>query len=586
MKKEILFLILLLIFGRVSSNDLFSLNTNNQLNEGELVKIKNTKKVKILNSNFKFEKLKAIKFTPFSFDDFKIKPNEVVKLKNGKSISTQKFLEEVNEIEKRLNEWGYSLRGNRNEIILGELNFPYDLLEQQNKLLKLQSNKIVPDNMKITPCGIITDSELQAAIKSGTPQEPWPIKHTKDWSITFGDNNFGIEINSNFELSAEEKNQYLHGSTSSNFEMKIKILNEIITAINLQDRIFNKPFQNQITLYMLNKKAVDDNLTRAASKNYYKNLDWETGIEFFLGPFNVEGTFNLSGNVGVIKNFNPGNLTLEDKLIPYINLNLSGELNVGFEIVEAGIDGNIKFVNDTLTLFRKLELKNPEVNGGYFVYNAKANNKLLEALKGKIYAYLEIDYLIDSKKFIMVFYNNEEGLSLNNNIYFLNVNQPARRDKELYLEILRINGITNYTARNEKNNVTPVSFEVCVDAEGQSFKETIADLNDDGIIETPIKFKIPLLSSLSILIKISVKEKYKIGKFNFESLLDLVKGEMKDIEFCYNPIARKLYGSLEGQEEQEVLSTGDTNYFGERHHSIKFKLMPHMGFKSAPVKAR
>lgn len=556
-----------------------------QLKLQDVVKFKNRQVISLHSKEFKFRKLKPIPFIPFSFEDFRVNSNDNIKLKNGKTVPAEKFLKDVNEIERKLNEWGYSLKDDQNEIIIGELNYPYEIIEKQTKILELSSDKIMPQELRITPCGILTDDEIQSALKSGTPQEPLPIKNNKEWSESFGDDNLGLEILSNTELNAEEKNSALYVSTLSKFEVKVRIFKETIPALYFQDRIFNKPFQNQMDLFLFNEKVIDDYFKSSVQKKYYKNLEWETGIEFSLGPFDVSGTFSITGNVGMDKTFTPDNLKLQEKLIPNIYLVLSGSLNVDFEIVEAGIDGKIKFVDDTLSIFREIELVGNDKNS-YYIYKANAYNKLIESLKGRIYAYLNIDYLIGTKKFLLVFYNNEKGFNVRNNLFSANITQPSRRDRELYLEITRINGITNYTARNEKNNVSPLSFEIFVDAGGQNFVEKIADWNKDGIIESPVKLKIPMMSSLSIPITISIKQNYKIGTMVFNSWLDLSKGEAKGLEFCYNPVSRKINGAVEGIEEQEIISTGDINYFGERNHTIKFKLTPHMPFKLAPTKAK
>ncbi|MBI5661886.1 MAG: hypothetical protein HZC46_07045 [Ignavibacterium album] len=186
----------------------------------------------------------------------------------------------------------------------------------------------------------------------------------------------------------------------------------------------------------------------------------------------------------------------------------------------------------------------------------------------------------------MILYDNPDGVSSEQKIMKEKFLQPSERDRELWLEINRITGITKYSARNEQLDVVPKAFIVEVEAAGQSFCDTIADWNNDGIIETPIKHKIPMLNSLSIPIKISVIEKYKIGDFNFDTYLDFVKGELASIQNCYDPVSRKISGDAEGKEEQELILTGDKNYFGERNHSIRFKLTPHLKFKEAPTKAR
>lgn len=555
-----------------------------QLQVRQKVFYKNPQLIKISSEKFQLNKLKPIQFKSFTYQDFKLDKSEVIKLKNGRSVSAEKFLNEVNEIEKKLNEFGYSLRNQDEEIILGRFKYSYDHLQRQSSLLNESARYSVNENLRVTPCVLLTEKEIQSALKSGTPKESWPIKKNKKWSVQFGDDNFGIGLESRLKYSAEEKNSSVMVNADTEVDIQIKIFNENIPVLKLIDRVFNSPAQNNLMLFLLNNETIKDNLNSATKKNYFRELNWESGIELSLGPFYVEGNIRTKGKAGLQKYFNPSNRKLEEQLSPFIDLDFSGELNAGFEIAEAGIDGFVKIIDDTLKLSRNIQLKNFS-SENYFDYETDATNNL-SALKGKIFAYIKIDYLIGSKKFIFIFYDNQEGLSLTQKILKDHYTQPSKRDRELWLEINRINGITNYTARNEKREIIPKSFIVEVEAAGQSFCDTIVDWNNDGIIESPIKFKIPLLSSLSIPIKIAVIEKYKIGEFKFDANLDLVKGESKDIKICYNPVTRKISGDLQGEEEQELISTGDKNYFGERNHSVKFKLVPELKFNLAPTKAK
>ncbi|GMU96874.1 MAG: hypothetical protein AMXMBFR50_23890 [Ignavibacterium album] len=531
-----------------------------------------------------FNKLKSVQFKTFTYGDFKLNKSETIKLKNGKSVSAEKFLSEVNEIERKLNEFGYSLRDRDDEIILGRLKYPYGHLQEQEISFNESAKYSARDNLRITPCGFVTESEIQSALKSGTPKESWPINKNKNWSVEFGDNNFDVEINSRINFSAEEKNSAMIVNSNSDVDVKVKILGERVPALKLIERVFNTPSQNDVILFLMNNKAVEDNLKSSSQKKYFRELNWESDLELSFGPFSVGGKLITNGETGLLKHFNPSNLKLNEELIPFIDLNLSGELNTDLIIAEAGIEGNLKIINDTLKIVRNVELKNSG-SAEYFDYEIDAVNKL-NALKGKIYAYVKIDYLLGSKKFILVLYDNPDGVSSEQKIMKEKFLQPSERDRELWLEINRITGITKYSARNEQLDVVPKAFIVEVEAAGQSFCDTIADWNNDGIIETPIKHKIPMLNSLSIPIKISVIEKYKIGDFSFDTYLDFVKGELSSIQICYDPVSRKISGDAEGKEEQELILTGDKNYFGERNHSIRFKLTPHLKFKEAPTKAR
>lgn len=555
----------------------------NQYQPKNEFKFKNQRAIQLSSSKFKMNKLRTITFSPFRLGDFNIKANEIIKLKNGKSISSSKFLEEINNIEQKLNEWGYSLRDKYDEVVLGELVYPHQLLSEQRKIIESSSSNILPDNTIITPCGILSEESIESAIKYGVPQELWPINFKREWSALFGNENLGIDINHYFFLDGEEKSSNLFASGETKSEIILTIFNEKISAMRLIDKLSSQPLQNHITAYILNDKAIDDNLKSAVKKTYSENLSWETAIELSLGPFDLEGIFNLTGKVGITKSFLPFSLKVIEDLTPFLDLDISGNLNIGVEVAEAGIEGKVKMIDNKMSFSRTLELKKPGKHG-YFIYNSKANNNL-KALIGHIYAYIKIDYLIGSKKYLLAIYNSH-GVSSVQNIFALNFSQPARRDRNLWLEITKISGITTYTARNEKINVLPKSFEITVDAAGQSLSEVISDWNNDGIIETPVRFKLPLLSSLRIPITISVKERYKIGDLLFNSNLDLMQGELKDLSICYDPITKEIFGSIKGKEEQELVSTGDSNFFGERNHSIKFKLTPSLSLKGTSPKAK
>lgn len=564
-----------------------NINSQNKVNQPQINKkvfYKNPQQIQIPSGLIQFNKLKPVQFKTFTYSDFKIDKSETIKLKNDKTISAEKFLSEVNEIERKLNEFGYSLRDTDEEIILGRLKYPYGHLQKQEISFIESAKYSARDNLRITPCGFVTESEIQSALKSGTPKESWPINKNKNWSVEFGDDNFGVEINSRINFSAEEKSSAMIVNSTSDVDVKVKILGERVPALKLIDRVFNTPSQNNVMLFLMNNKEVEDNLKSFSQKKYLRELNWETGIEFSFGPFSVGGKLITNGEAGLIKHFNPSNLKLKEELFPFIDLNLSGELNTDFIIAEAGIEGNLKIINDTLKIVRNVELKNSG-SAKYFDYEIDAINNL-NALKGKIYAYMKIDYLLGSKKFILILYDNPDGVFSEQKIVKEKFLQPSERDRELWLEINRITGITNYSARNEKLDVVPKTFIVEVEAAGQSFCDTIADWNKDGIIEIPIKHKIPMLNALSIPIKISVTEKYKIGDFSFDANLDFVKGESANIQICYDPVSRKISGDAEGKEDQELILTGDKNYFGERNHSIRFKLTPHLKFREAPTKVK
>ncbi|MGQ9798104.1 MAG: hypothetical protein ACUVRG_02255, partial [Ignavibacterium sp.] len=66
-------------------------------------------------------------------------------------------------------------------------------------------NKLFNEKLKITPCGLLTEEDLEKALNVGKPKESWPINQNKNWSLVIGNDDFGVEINSSFKFNAEEK---------------------------------------------------------------------------------------------------------------------------------------------------------------------------------------------------------------------------------------------------------------------------------------------------------------------------------------------------------------------------------------------
>ncbi|MGQ9798103.1 MAG: hypothetical protein ACUVRG_02250, partial [Ignavibacterium sp.] len=91
--------LLLFLFTQFS----FAQDISNQMQLQQKITFKNPNIIKLTKNKFIQKKLKPIKFVSFTYNDFKIIKNEIIKLKNGKSINAEKFLDEVNEIEKELN---------------------------------------------------------------------------------------------------------------------------------------------------------------------------------------------------------------------------------------------------------------------------------------------------------------------------------------------------------------------------------------------------------------------------------------------------------------------------------------------------
>jgi len=80
----------------------------------------NPVKITANNPNWKTRSRTAIKFVPFKLEDKNgnaISPNEKVTLKTGKVITAQELIDKTNELERKLNAQGYSLRNDSKKIV-------------------------------------------------------------------------------------------------------------------------------------------------------------------------------------------------------------------------------------------------------------------------------------------------------------------------------------------------------------------------------------------------------------------------------------------------------------------------------------
>ena len=81
-----------------------------------------------------------LRFKPFNYDFFKITKSQIITLSDGRKITREDFLKEINDIEQKLNSYGYSLRDKEEEIVIQRIVIPRQNFEIQRKVFK----EIVP----------------------------------------------------------------------------------------------------------------------------------------------------------------------------------------------------------------------------------------------------------------------------------------------------------------------------------------------------------------------------------------------------------------------------------------------------------
>ncbi|WP_353685647.1 hypothetical protein [Thermodesulfovibrio sp. 3462-1] len=553
--------------------------------------------LRIPAEKFFIEKKFPIKFIPLDRSYFKIPVEQkTITLKektimvNGKpllvrkakTIDVEKFLKEVNAIEEWLNGLGYTLKDK--EPIKIKYVYPKEQFKLQREMLSKDFLKkvTIPSPPQVTCEGY---SEGYDASSSG-PKDFVPLDWEKNWNASFGNDDFGVNLAASMKIKGDK------GKNNQNTIDIIPFLDAEVTLFGENIDVLKIDKQNDTLI--LKAVGIDkEEIVLCADINkeiFNKGVAWSTEIEFPVGPINIVGEIGFKGKaklsfLGRICSLEP---YANGILSPSLSANAYAELGASYEIVSVGVGGELTLIKWNPSLTGQLELTNS--NPPYFKYSVIGENNMT-LLAGRLYIWGEIDYWIDSKKVEIELYNFDGFTFDQPRFAYKNISVPAERDHKVWLKINKITGITPYTARNEKLDIVPVSYDLIVDIDGRTYTKTLKDYNKDGIWGNAIGeyedqiFEIPLLSYKKVPISIEVIEKYKIGTLEFKNTLDFAPGIWNKVELCYDPGKRTFIGTKSGKEDEEITSVGDTSYWGERHHGISFEI-GQLQFKPAPSKAK
>lgn len=416
-------------------------------------------------------------------------------------------------MERKLNAVGYTLR-DKTPIKIQYI-YPREQFRVQKEMLSkdLLKKVHIPIPPQIT-CEGYSEGKSK---ESGGPKDFVPLDWERKWDANFGNDDFGVNLAANMKIEGKEDKLDIQPL----FDTEVSLFGQNIEVLKIEKS------GNNLVGTLIGEKVLEQPLTDEVNKTLFeKDIGWQTELSFPIGPINVSGSFGFEGEASV--NFS-GKIDgssgeVRGKLSPSLTANAFAELGAGYEIVEVGIGGNLVLIEDEANLEAYLKL---QPSPKYFVFSAEAKNTVT-LLEGNLYAYAEIDYYVDSKRFEVEFYNFS-GFQFDQTLFSINTSVPAEKDHKAWLKIDQVSGIKPYTARNEKLEIEPREFDVIVEIDGRSYTKTLKDYNKDGQYGKilgeyePLMFEIPLLSFKKVPINIEVIEKYKIGTLDFKNTLDLAQ---------------------------------------------------------------
>lgn len=374
-----------------------------------------------------------LSFKPFTLEELGLSPNREVLLKNGKRIKAEDLLRQINELERKFNELGYSLR-EKGDVVIQTTRINKTMYEQTRQVfLKSHSqlpNFFVPslsqriltsykpsftsmagrfllNTFALSPEAMKKEMEItkniaelmETRLRKSKEQEVRKFKLDRSFSKKIGDEDMlavGIDASLNMDGERDKITLTAKGKATG------WVLDKASEIVYAEARMHSEKEKADASL---NVRALGYDLWNnrwdtflSIRKEHKKGIDQSYTGSFMIGPIPVSITLGFKGEVGIEYGIYLVPTHISGQVSPYIDTRCYAEAGVGLEVVNAGAGAELTFFKDRFNLQGDLGVEMSLDDEFFFVVRYSGENEI-EALNGKIYAYAEVDYYIDSKKF-------------------------------------------------------------------------------------------------------------------------------------------------------------------------------------------
>jgi hypothetical protein len=396
--------------------------------------------------SFTCQDVKVNKKAPLTFKPFPMTdpatgttylPNQQIDLGGGKKILAKDFFSQLNDLEQKLNSWGYTLR-DADVHTLEELDQCLYLLKAQGDAVKSDHDanppkpwdldaraKELEDKWKSYSAGLPSLDDLwrnadSAAVKvylpapppftAPVPQaarvEPKDVFKKRTWSFQEGEKTkFWVGGNAAVSMTGSREATLLEASGSFSGGMMGIWNDEIAGAsaraeagkgkdpkialeVRLAGQTVWKPtYPNKDSAGASTANAINNMLHKSDkfSQSVHPSVDWR----FAIGPVPCRGRLGLNGEAGIAYGYDVALTAVGGYAGPYAKAEAYAQLGVDIGVAGAGVEGKLLLVDDTLTL--RGDATVDFVDEPKVVLDLSASNDIT-ALSGEfsIYAYVDL----------------------------------------------------------------------------------------------------------------------------------------------------------------------------------------------------
>jgi hypothetical protein len=363
-------------------------------------------------------------FRPFRLEEFRdsrtnapIAPNSMVTLKNGKTVSGQVYVDQLNDLERKLNAYGYTMHDRRTQPLeiqrskIDATKFRLQMSQLQELGAVARRNVLAPVFMSqiaghelpalrkahIERISRLARAIAQQPVATKLPDDFQPLDYPFHWGKDLGDSKyFQASIYANMDLNIQKdlaKASADAGAKVTVFGHDEKIL-DVSAGAQAPPKGSNQPMK--VHFYV---KVLDEDLFTPIDKqsqdpikeegDLKQDYPVEYKIPFMIGPIPVSLEFGFTASVGVKYGIYISPLYVDAKVTPFIHTNAYAKCGVDLIIVSAGVRFDLVLFNDDLDFGAQAGLATDKPDP--YVHLLLYGKQNLTALAGKFKAYVSID---------------------------------------------------------------------------------------------------------------------------------------------------------------------------------------------------
>jgi hypothetical protein len=377
-------------------------------------------------------KLSQVKYVPFTLNELKDPKTgqpptatTVLTLRNGKNVTADKYLAAINDLEKKLNTWGYSLRGTQEKVTIQQVNYNKAKLQHEAakplpfikgdartqslmtspKLLQ-QEHVAAVKAYKATPKAS-SDSTAKAGSRvlkvppGSIAQLLQPVTITKNFDDSWGDTSiFAAEVNGSLTFKGAQDSAGVSGQARATCSILGNTENLLLATADLSaPRTGNLIAKVKITTLGVDQVVLDqtqsgdwtktDTFTRSLPDSF--KVQYNTSI----GPVPITATIGAKGSVSVP--YFVGLLPVQAMgwMIPNVQSSVYAQAGIGVEYDDtgavAGVEANLTLLNNKLVLFGGAS-EGTDTKGTFLKYSIASRDDVT-ALAGSVNAFVEAEVL-------------------------------------------------------------------------------------------------------------------------------------------------------------------------------------------------